>query len=57
MNPHYRVTIIGLARINEGDEAYRDVFDIVTGGGPGLMQAANPGSKRFVERLEGCDRL
>lgn len=56
MEPHYRVTIFGSARISEGDEAYRDVydiarglaaegFDIVTGGGPGLMRAANSGSK------------
>jgi hypothetical protein len=56
MNPHYRVTIFGSARISEGDEQYQDVysiarglaaegFDIVTGGGPGLMQAANAGSQ------------
>jgi uncharacterized protein (TIGR00730 family) len=56
MEPHYRVTIFGSARISEGDKEYRDVyeiarglaaegFDIVTGGGPGLMQAANSGSK------------
>jgi uncharacterized protein (TIGR00730 family) len=56
MEPHYRVTIFGSARISEGDKEYRDVyeiakglaaegFDIVTGGGPGLMQAANAGSK------------
>jgi len=56
MNPHYRVAIFGSARIREGDRDYQDVFriaeglaasgfDIVTGGGPGLMQAANSGSK------------
>jgi hypothetical protein len=56
MEPHYRVAIFGSARISEGDESYRDVFaiakglaeqgfDIVTGGGPGLMQAANAGSQ------------
>ncbi len=56
MEPHYRVAIFGSARISEGDQAYNDVFeiasglaaegfDIVTGGGPGLMQAANAGSK------------
>jgi hypothetical protein len=56
MGPHYRVAIFGSARISEGDDAYRDVFriasglaaegfDIVTGGGPGLMQAANAGSQ------------
>jgi uncharacterized protein (TIGR00730 family) len=59
MEPHYRVTIFGSARISEGDKEYRDVyeiakglaaegFDIVTGGGPGLMQAANAGSKSVV---------
>ena len=56
MDPHYRVAIFGSARIEEGDKDYKDVFqiakglaeagfDIVTGGGPGLMQAANAGSK------------
>jgi hypothetical protein len=56
MKPHYRVAIFGSARIREGDKVYQDVFtiakgiaeagfDIVTGGGPGLMQAANAGSK------------
>lgn len=56
MDAKYRVAIFGSARISEGDEQYRDVFeiarglaaegfDIVTGGGPGLMQAANAGSK------------
>jgi len=56
MIPHYRVAIFGSARIEEGDRDYQDVFeiarglaeegfDIVTGGGPGLMQAANAGSR------------
>jgi hypothetical protein len=56
MELHYRVAIFGSARIREGDEQYRDVyeiarglsalgFDIVTGGGPGLMQAANAGHR------------
>ncbi|NTW51860.1 MAG: LOG family protein [Chlorobiaceae bacterium] len=60
MEPHYRVAIFGSARINEGDDSYRDVFeiasglsaegfDIVTGGGPGLMQAANAGSKSVAK--------
>jgi uncharacterized protein (TIGR00730 family) len=54
--PHYRVAIFGSARIEEGDQDYMDVFqiakglaesgfDIVTGGGPGLMQAANAGTQ------------
>ena len=53
---HYRVAIFGSARINEGDKIYQDVFaiskglaeqgfDVVTGGGPGLMLAANSGHK------------
>jgi uncharacterized protein (TIGR00730 family) len=52
----YRVAIFGSARIQPGDEEYQDVFqiarglalagfDIVTGGGPGLMEAANAGHK------------
>ncbi|GAB4341383.1 MAG: LOG family protein [Desulfobulbaceae bacterium] len=56
MDAHYRVAIFGSARIKEGDQVYRDVFtiarglaeaglDVVTGGGPGLMQAANAGHK------------
>jgi len=56
MDPHYRVVIFGSARIKEGDEEYKDVykiakglaesgFDVVTGGGPGIMQAANAGHK------------
>jgi uncharacterized protein (TIGR00730 family) len=52
----YRVTIFGSARVQPGHWVYaavRDVAaeltqlgcDIVTGGGPGLMQAANEGAK------------
>jgi uncharacterized protein (TIGR00730 family) len=51
---YYRVTIFGSSRMQEGDPLYADVrrlarelaamgCDIVTGGGPGLMQAANEG--------------
>ena len=51
----YRVTIFGSARMEPGSELYQTVqqlaseltlmgCDIVTGGGPGLMQAANEGS-------------
>ncbi|MBI4234905.1 LOG family protein [Candidatus Peregrinibacteria bacterium] len=50
----FRVTIFGSARIQKGDEIYKRVFnlakkighhgfDIVTGGGPGMMEAANAG--------------
>jgi uncharacterized protein (TIGR00730 family) len=51
----YRVTIFGSARITKDSQLYEDVrrlaseltflgCDIVTGGGPGLMEAANEGS-------------
>ena len=51
---HFRVSIFGSAQTSKGDELYCDVyelakqignlgFDIVTGGGPGLMEAANAG--------------
>jgi hypothetical protein len=52
---NYRVTIFGSARIKSGTPAYESVkqlaaeltsigCDIITGGGPGLMQAANEGA-------------
>ncbi len=51
---HFRVAIFGSARLKEGDPVYRMVYnlsrllaaegmDIVTGGGPGLMDAASKG--------------
>lgn len=53
---YYRVTIFGSSRMRPGDELYQEVrtlasrlsrmgCDIVTGGGPGLMQAANEGAR------------
>ena len=53
---YYRVTIFGSSRMHEGDELYAEVrrlawrlsrmgLDIITGGGPGLMQAANEGER------------
>ena len=53
---YYRVSIFGSARIKEGTSDYTQVYDlakklaqnktdIVTGGGPGLMEAANAGAK------------
>jgi uncharacterized protein (TIGR00730 family) len=50
----FRVTIFGSARVKPGEPSYEEVrriaahlsaagCDIVTGGGPGLMQAANEG--------------
>jgi uncharacterized protein (TIGR00730 family) len=52
---HYRVSIFGSSRIRTGDPIYEEVkklshdlakmgVDIVTGGGPGLMEAANAGA-------------
>lgn len=52
---YYRVSIFGSSRIRPGDPIYEDVkrisselaalgIDIVTGGGPGLMEAANAGA-------------
>jgi uncharacterized protein (TIGR00730 family) len=52
---HYRVTIFGSARAQPGTFVYEEVkrvaaalaemdCDIITGGGPGLMQAANEGA-------------
>jgi uncharacterized protein (TIGR00730 family) len=56
----YRVTIFGSARLQPGSFAYDEVrrvaaalselgCDIVTGGGPGLMQAANEGASLAAE--------
>ena len=53
---HFRVAIFGSARIKPGTEIYKQVkelakligkqgIDVVTGGGPGLMHAANEGHK------------
>ncbi|MFC7336237.1 LOG family protein [Haloferula chungangensis] len=53
---NYRVTIFGSARLQPGTEAYEQVkklaagltemgCDIISGGGPGLMQAANEGAQ------------
>lgn len=53
-NEHYRVSIFGSARTKPGSFAYEQVKElarslakmdctIITGGGPGLMQAANEG--------------
>src|SRR5678815_548285 len=57
----YRVTIFGSARAKPGTVAYEETkrvakalaemgCDIITGGGPGLMQAANEGAASAPER-------
>jgi hypothetical protein len=53
---HFRVAIFGSARIKTNDAVYKEVrklafmlgergIDVITGGGPGLMQAANEGHR------------
>ena len=54
--PKPAVTIFGSARVNDGHRAYQEArhagrrfaergFTVVTGGGPGVMEAANRGAK------------
>ncbi len=53
---HFRVSIFGSARIRKNDKIYKEIYylarmlgeegiDVVTGGGPGLMEAANSGHR------------
>jgi uncharacterized protein (TIGR00730 family) len=62
---HYRVTIFGSARVQPDHWVYAEVrriaaalaemgCDIITGGGPGLMQAANEGARsaNATERVQ-----
>jgi hypothetical protein len=60
---HYRVTIFGSARAKPGTFGYEETkraaaalaamgCDIITGGGPGLMQAANEGAAASPERAQ-----
>ena len=62
-NRFYRVCIFGSARIKPDMPEYQEVFDlarmlasenidILTGGGPGLMEAANKGAKLGQEEKE-----
>ncbi len=63
----YRVTIFGSARATPGSFGYEETrratamlaamgCDIVTGGGPGLMQAANEGASTAPERARSSAR-
>jgi predicted Rossmann-fold nucleotide-binding protein len=60
---HYRVTIFGSARAQPGSFTYEETkraasalaalgCDIITGGGPGLMQAANEGAASASDRVQ-----
>ena len=59
----YRVTIFGSARVKPGTFGYQETkrlaaalggmgCDIITGGGPGLMQAANEGAAATPDRAQ-----
>lgn len=61
----YRVGIFGSARTQPGHFVYQEVkrmsaelsamgCDIVTGGGPGLMQAANEGAREHQARWKAA---
>src|SRR5438093_1529844 len=60
------VTIFGSARVKEGDASYELArkmgaavahlgFTVMTGGGPGIMEAANRGAKEVNGRSVGCN--
>src|SRR6266550_770861 len=60
------VTVFGSARVKEGDASYelarkmgatiaRLGFTVMTGGGPGIMEAANRGAKEINGRSVGCN--
>ncbi|MEX1023138.1 MAG: TIGR00730 family Rossman fold protein [Dehalococcoidia bacterium] len=62
------VTVFGSARVSEGDPEYemaREVgarlaragFTVMTGGGPGVMEAANRGAREAGGRSIGCNIL
>lgn len=58
---HFKVVIFGSSRVKKNDAVYKKVkhlastlgergIDVVTGGGPGLMRAANEGHKLGAQR-------
>jgi uncharacterized protein (TIGR00730 family) len=65
-NTNFRVCLFGSARITPVDPLYQTVFDlcrrlaergmdVITGGGPGLMEAANAGARAAVVSREGWE--
>ena len=63
-NGNFKVTIFGSSRIKRGTPVYKEVnslakmlgergFDVITGGGPGLMRAANEGSEVGNRKTKG----
>ncbi len=59
---HFRVAIFGSSRLDKDSEIYQGVFDlsyqlglldldVVTGGGPGLMEAANNGHHKGLDEV------
>ncbi|MDX9970720.1 MAG: LOG family protein [Candidatus Gracilibacteria bacterium] len=61
----FRVSIFGSARIKPDDKIYKQIFelakhlgkeeiDLITGGGPGLMQAANDGHMAGDKNHKAC---
>ena len=61
---HFRVAIFGSARIKKYDPIYQEIYklahmiaeeniDVVTGGGPGIMKAANKG---HMDGRKSCDK-
>src|SRR6478672_12754521 len=60
------VTVFGSARVKEGDTSYELArkmgaaiaqlgFTVMTGGGPGIMEAANRGAQEVNGRSVGCN--
>ncbi|MBP6883782.1 MAG: LOG family protein [Candidatus Pacebacteria bacterium] len=60
---HFKVVIFGSSRIKKNDSVYKKVehlammlgeagIDVVTGGGPGLMEAANAGHERGAKNTK-----
>lgn len=64
----FRVAVFGSARIKRGDQRYKMIYtlakmiareniDIVTGGGPGIMEAANKGHKEVKGKAKGVHSI